>query len=103
MSEQNNGFEKFLDIVGEILAFLTVVLYAVLIINMQWSFIPEGTFFNILLEAKKYAALAVVLVVGLEAVVKRSFIIKLLFFVLLAVIIVFMFFPGTWANLTQLI
>ena len=103
MSEQNNGFEKFLDIVGEILAFLTVVLYAVLIINTQWTFIPEGTFLNILLEAKKYAALAVVLVVGLEAVVKRGFFMKLLFIILVAVIIIFQFFPGTWENLIQLV
>lgn len=102
MSEKNNGMEKFLDVVGEILAFLTIALYAVLIINATWTFIPQGTFFNILLAAKTYASLAVVVVVGLEAVVKRGFLIKLLFFALLAVVIIFQFFPGTWANFTQL-
>lgn len=102
MSENNNGLEKFLDVIGEILAFLTIALYAVLIINANWTFIPEGTFYNVLLVAKTYASLAVVAVVGLECIVKRNFIIKLLFFVLLAIIIIFQFFPGTWENITGL-
>lgn len=100
--EKNEGLEKFLDILGEILAFLTIALYAVLIVNANWTFIPQGTFYNILLVAKTYASLAVVAVVGLECVVKRNFIIKLIFFVLLAVVIIFQFFPGTWANITNL-
>lgn len=98
--EKNEGLEKFLDILGEILAFLTIALYAVLIINANWSFIPEGNLYNILQIAKSYAALAVVAVVGLECVVKKGFLIKLIFFALLAVVIIFQFFPGTWENIT---
>lgn len=99
---KNEGLEKALDLLGEILAFLTIALYAVLIVNANWNFIPEGTFYNILLVARSYASLAVVAVVGLECVVKRNFIIKLIFFILLAVVIIFQFFPGTWANITNL-
>lgn len=102
MANKNEGLEKFLDIFGEILAFTTVALYAVLIINATWPFIPQGTFLNILLVAKNYASLAVVAVVGLEAVVKRGFVIKLIFIILLAIVIIFQFFPGTWANFTTL-
>ena len=102
MAEKNEGLGRVLDVVGEILAFITVVLYAVLIINATWTFIPQGTFYNILLVAKNYAALAVVAVVGLEAVIKRGFILKLVFIILLAIIVIFQFFPGTWANLTTL-
>ncbi len=100
--EKNEGLEKILDVLGEILAFLTIALYAVLIVNANWTFIPQGTFYNVLLVAKNYASLAVVAVVGLECVIKRNFIIKLLFFVLLAVVIIFQFFPGTWANITNI-
>ena len=103
MSEKSEKLEKVLDFVGEVLAFLTVVLYAVLIVNATWSFIPQGTFYNILLIAKNYASLAVVIVVGLEAVVKRGFFMKLLFIILVAVVIIFQFFPGTWENLIQLV
>jgi len=44
--------EKILDILGEICAVLTVVLYAVLIINANWTFIPAGLFFDIFKTAK---------------------------------------------------
>ena len=94
--------EKIFDILGEICAVLTVALYAVLIINANWTFIPEGTFLNILLFIKNYAALAVVLIVSFEAMVKRGFIFKIIFLVLLAVIVLFQFFPGTWANITSI-
>lgn len=102
MSDKNEKLEKILDTLGEILAFITVALYAVLIVNATWTFIPQGTFFDILLIAKNYASLAVVVVVGLEAVVKRGFILKLIFIILLAIVIIFQFFPGTWANFTTL-
>lgn len=102
MANKNEGLEKILDTLGEILAFITVALYAVLIVNATWTFIPQGTFFDILLIAKNYASLAVVVVVGLEAVVKRGFILKLIFIILLAIVIIFQFFPGTWANFTTL-
>ncbi len=103
MSEKNEKLEKVLDVLGEILAFLTIALYAVLIVNGTWEFIPQGNIYNILLIAKNYAALAVVIVVGLEAVIKRSFIIKLLFIILVAVVIIFQFFPGTWDSIVQMI
>lgn len=99
---KNSVLEKVLDILGEILAVLTVVLYAVLIINANWTFIPAGLFFDILLVVKNYAALGVVLIVSFEAMVKRSFLLKVAFLVLLAIIVIFQFFPGTWANITQL-
>jgi len=94
--------EKILDILGEICAVLTVVLYAVLIINANWTFIPAGLFFDILLVVKNYAALAVVLIVSFEAMVKRNFVFKVIFLILLAVIVLFQFFPGTWANITEI-
>lgn len=102
MGNKNEKLEKVLDLLGEILGFLTVVLYAVLIINGTWQFIPQGTLYNILVVAKSYAALAVVAIVGLEAAVKRGFLFKLVFLILLAIIVIFQFFPGTWANVVSI-
>ena len=99
MGNKNEKLEKTLDLLGEILGFLTVALYAILIINGTWQFIPEGNLYNILIVAKNYAALVVVAIVGLEAAVKRGFIFKLAFLILLAIIVIFQFFPGTWANI----
>ena len=55
MGNKNEKLEKCLDLLGEILGFLTVVLYAVLIINGTWQFIPQGTFYNILVVAIFFA------------------------------------------------
>ncbi len=102
MNKKTQIMEKVFDILGEILAVLTIALYAVLIINANWSFIPEGRILDILLVIKNYAALVVVLIVGFEAMVKRSFVFKVLFLLVLALIIIFQFFPGTWENITKL-
>lgn len=102
MNKKKQVVEKIFDILGEVMAILTIVLYAVLIINANWSFIPAGKFLDILLIIKDYAALIVVAIVGFEAMVKFGFILKLLFLLLLAVIVVFMFFPGTWQNIANI-
>lgn len=102
MDKKTARWEKVFDIIGEILAVFTVVLYAVLIINANWTFIPQGTFLDVLLIIKNYAALLVVAVVSLEAIVKRNFVFKLIYIILLAIIVIFQFFPGTWENITQI-
>ena len=101
MKKSTQIMEKVFDILGEILAVLTLVLYVVLIINANWSFIP-GNVLNVLNIIRNYAALVVVMIVGFEAMVKRSFVFKVLFLLVLAIVIIFQFFPGTWANITKI-
>ena len=95
---KGNGFKDLLNIFGEVIAFFTIILYAVLIANANWPFIPAGTFLNILNVCKFYAPLALVLVVGLEFISSRRWFIRIIFYVIIAAIIVFMFFPGTWST-----
>ena len=102
MDRKTQIMEKVFDIMGEILAVLTVALYAVLFINANWSFIPEGAILNTLKIIKDYAALIVVAIVGCEAMVKRNFILKVVFLLLVAIVVVAMFFPGTWTNISKL-
>lgn len=101
MATKNEGLENLFDVIGEILAFLTIALYAALIIDANWEFIPkDGKLYEILLICRMYASLALIIVVGLEATVKRSLIIRLIFYVLAAVVIIFSFFPDTWDSIT---
>lgn len=96
--------EKILDFLGEILALITTIVYAVLIINANWSFIPaDHIVYTIFVVIKTYGLLALLTIVGLEAVVKRNFIIRIVFLLLIAVIIVFQFFPGTWDSISGVI
>ena len=100
MKKSTQILEKVFDILGEILALLTLALYVVLFINANWSFIPVDVL-KILNINKDYAALVVVVIVGCEAIVKRGFVFKVLFMLILAIIIIAQFFPGTWDNITK--
>ncbi|MDD4292048.1 MAG: hypothetical protein PHX51_07445 [Clostridia bacterium] len=93
---RNEGLEKFFDVLGELLAFLTLALYICLIIDANWQFIPRGTLYDVLQIAKVYAPLILVGIVGFEATIKRNILIRLLFYAMVAVIVIFMFFPATW-------
>ena len=93
--------EKFFDIIGEILAVVLVLVYVVLILNANFSFIPEGVFLNILEILRTYGSLILVGVVGLEAMSKRNLVFQII--ALLALIVVFLFFPGTYENLINLV
>jgi hypothetical protein len=98
------GLEKLFDILGELLALVTIIVYALLIINANWSFIPaDHIVYTIFVAIKTYGLLALLVIVGLEAVVKRNFIIKIVFLLLIAVVIVFQFFPGTWDSISNVI
>lgn len=69
--------EKFFDIIGEILAVVLVLVYVVLILNANFSFIPEGVFLNILEILRTYGSLILVGVVGLEAMSKRNLVFQI--------------------------
>ena len=91
------------DIIGEILAVLLVIVYIVLIINANFPFIENATVMNILEIARTYGSLLLVAVVGLEAMSKRNFVFQIIFLAMLALIVVFLFFPDTYSNLIDLI
>ena len=97
------GTKNFWDLLGEILAVALILVYAILIINANFTFIPEGTILGILELIRTYGSIALIGVVGFEALAERNFIIKIIFFLLIALIVVFMFFPGTYSNLLGLV
>ena len=88
---RNNG--GFWDAIGELLAIVLVATYALLIFDGVFNFIDEGIFYDILLGIKSYGSFALVGIVALEAMSGRSFIFKLIMFLLIAVIVLFWFFP----------
>ena len=97
MEKKYDALEIFLDWLGGICAFLTVAVYGVLIIHANWNFIPNNIL-NILNVIKVWAPLVVVAITGLEFTRGKSLIIRLLFYLLIAIVVVFMFFPATWTE-----
>ena len=90
--------EKVFDFLGEIIAFVAVVVFALVILNHTWGFLPEKVAgaFNII---QLYVGLLLIAVTGLECTIKRNILIRLVFYVLLAVCILGLFFPQTYTSL----
>ncbi len=94
--------EKLFDVLGEILAFITIVVWVLVIINQNFNFLPS-TIADILSVSKSWLLLALVGIVGFEATIKRNILIRLVFYILLAILIIFHCFPGTYDYLVGLI
>ncbi len=100
---KGNGFADILGLLAETIAFFTIVLFLVLLINANWAFITNPGIINVLNILKFYAPLALLLIVGLQVTSRQPFFIRIIFYSAIALIIVFQFFPGTWNNFIQLV
>ena len=100
---KGNGFADILGLLAETIAFFTIVLYLVLLINANWAFITSAGIMNVLNILKFYAPLTLLLVVGLQVTSRQPFFVRVIFYSAIALIVVFQFFPGTWNNFIQLV
>ena len=104
MSENESAKKKFLDGLSMFAAVITVITYLVLVINAQWDFLSGvPTIYNILVVIKNFAPLVVVALVGLEWVSGRSLLVRIIYYAAVALIVISMFFPGTWQQLVGFI
>ena len=95
---------QILDVIGMLAAVVTIAAYVVLCIDAQWNFIEDGTFvMNVLKVIQTYAPLVVVGIVGLEFVSTKGLVTKIIFYVAIAIVVVFMFFPSTWENIVGIV
>lgn len=99
---KGNGMADLLGLLAETIAFFTIILYLVLVINANWTFITGDSLLNVLNALRIYAPLALLLVVGLQVTSKQPFFVRVIFYIAIAVIIVFQFFPATWENFVGL-
>lgn len=96
--------QNALNVLGQLVAFLTIILYVVLIANANWPFIAEGSKLLYWLELiKGYSTIILLCIVAFEASCKQNFIIKVLIYVCIAVVIIFQFFPETAEYLTKML
>lgn len=92
--EKNSALEPIVDRIGEILAFLTILLILFMYINGAFELVTSENILNILSIAREVAIIAVIGMKGFEFALKRNIILTILFLALLAAVIIFMFFPG---------
>ena len=87
---------KFLDALTKFLAFLTIVAFAAVSVNANWPFITDPKIIEYLSLGMFYAPLALVALVGVEVAVKRTFLVQLIIYILIAGVIIIQFFPDTF-------
>ena len=94
---------KFWDVLGEILAVIFILSFAFMILNATFGWIQDPTVLQIFDYVRNFGALLIAGVVGLEAISKRNIVIQIIFIAIMAIIVIFLFFPGTYQNLIGLI
>ena len=98
----DNGKEvrkQILSCIGCVAAAITILTYLILCIHSAWNFIDEASFiYNVLVIVRTWAPLVVVGITGLEFVSDKNLIIKIVFYVAIALVVIFMFFPSTWTQ-----
>ena len=103
MAQQKEGaWGSVLDWLGGIAAFLTVLTFAILAINAKWPFLGDEVY-NVLKVIETWAPLVVVGITAFEFCSGKSMIIKVIFVVLFAVVILSMFFGSTWDKVVGII
>lgn len=89
--------KQIFSAIGCLAAALTIVVYLVLCIHSAWPFINETSFiYNVLIVVRTWAPLVVVGITGLEFVSNKGLLIRVIFYVAIALVVIFMFFPSTW-------
>ena len=95
---------QILDCIGCIAAVITIITYLILCIDSTWAFIDRASVvYKVLLIIRTWATLIVVGVVGWEFVADKNIIWRIIFYVAVALIVIFMFFPNTWDQFVGLV
>lgn len=85
--------EKVVDVICEILGTLTIAFMVFVFINRAFGFIKSETVKNILESILIIAVLLVLALVGLQFALKRGIFMLIIFALLVAAAVVFIFFP----------
>ncbi|PKL01399.1 MAG: hypothetical protein CVV56_02010 [Tenericutes bacterium HGW-Tenericutes-1] len=94
--------KKFWNVLGQILGFLTIVLYAFLYTDAQFGFGIPSNIMDYLILARQFAALAVAAIVGMEFVSGKK-LFAFIYILILAIIVIFMFFPTLGESLVSML
>jgi hypothetical protein len=84
--------KKFWNVLGQIMGFLTIALYAFLYTDAQFHFGIPAEIMTYLVLARQFAALAVAAIVGMEFVSGKGLFV-LIYLLIIGVVVIFMFFP----------
>ena len=98
------GLQKFFDFMAKLLAIVWLLNFVLWVTNANWGYLNDVEIVvKIVNGLKEWGALLLVALVGCEALAKRHLVFKILFLILMAACIIFMFFPGATAQIFTII
>ena len=101
MSEKETSLKDLFSKLGQLVAIIMILRYGVLIVNHYVNFLGDSEAVCAIMNyVGLYAPLALMTLVGLSAVWEKSDIIKLLFLLICAAVIIITFFPGVAESIT---
>ncbi len=103
MTDKDEGLggalQKVFDMLSKLCAFVLILTYVVFAINSNWTFINNETILNVIQYIMYYGPLVIASLVAIEFTIKRNIVLQILVYLLIAVMIIFQFFPGTWSSI----
>jgi len=94
------GIGVVIGIIGEILAFITLIIILFMYVHARFPFLPAKAIQTVAL-VREVAIIAVIGLFGLRFALKKSWTLTFIFIGLLVLVISFMFLPGalpSWAT-----
>ena len=103
---QDSGFVKFINVVGQFLAFLTVILWLLCLLNTGLSGFVNGYFLGeatgVLEYIKYWATLVALALSGFEFATRRIWLL-IIYIVVVAACVILLCFPGTFNSLAGMV
>lgn len=93
------ALQKVFDALSKLCAFVLIIVYVIFAINSNWTFITNETVIKVIQYIMYYGPLVIASLVAIEFSIKRNIVLQILMYVLIAIMIIFQFFPGTWGSI----
>ena len=90
------SLSEVFDFLNKLLAFVVIVAYVVFAINANWAFIENETVLSVINGIMRYGPLAICGLVLIEFAIKRNLVIQIVVYALIALAVIFQFFPDTF-------
>ncbi len=98
------SLSKFFDVINKFLAFVVILAYVLFAINANWTFIPgDSVVMTVINMVMRYGPLAICGLVLVEFAIKRNLVIQIVIYALIALAVIFQFFPDTFHAMVNIV
>ena len=96
MGDFRDAMSKVFDVINKVCAIVLLVTYVLFAFNANLDFIHNDVIMGLINFIMYYGPLIIAALVCVEFAIKRNIIIQIIIYALIALVVIFQFFPGTW-------